>query len=917
MTTNVNWDTDDRASLDNVLLQLSTDNSGNITSASAFLVNEFRVTDGSGVNDSWAATTLTFTGIEDGHPDAFDDRASLTTGGLNPDPDVTVNALLNDVPGVAPVHVSIVSQGTLGTAEVLTTPASAVNAILYRPSSAGLPGGNDSVTYRITDANNDTADGTLAIVLVNDVPVAVDDDVTAENGAINNIRVQNNDTSLSDAPITIAITSGPSHGTALVVPAAAGRAALVRYASASGFVGTDSFHYHLTDSNGDVSNDATVTITVSDSTPVAVNDTAAVEDGVTAIIRVLQNDTGLVDQPFVIKITSPPVHGTATVVPGANGALPFVTYTSTAGFAGADAFSYTVTDADGDVSASAATVAITVTDTVPVAVSDTFGIDSRAPVNMNVLTNDQGLTDQPITIEIVQQPTLGTARVIASSSSANGFPVIEYTSAAGSAGTDTLKYRLRDSDGDVSATNATVTITVTNTTPAAVNDPMRTIENNTASILDVLANDTGTGNRPLTITITGQPVHGHATVIAGSGTSNPTVKYTPATGYEGADSLRYSFSDADGDMSPTDALVPLTISDSVPVANDDNQNGDSREPRSFDVLLNDTGIVDLPVSVQITQQPAHGTAAVVAIPRSNGTTWPGISYASDKNSSGDDTVKYTITDSDGDVSNVGTLTLTVTNATPMAVNDAGGDPGLLPSGYDVVIEQMKTPVDVLVNDTGRGNRPLTLTITQSPSHGTATVESAEATGSGRPRVSYQGNAGYTGPDGFSYTFADGDAQVSNEATVTFEVVSIPVATDDGQPLPLATTKDKAITVDVLANDGGLAYGPIQVGILSALNGTAIVNADNTVTFTPDPGFTGAAPGPNCPSFSCEGGSFTYSITDALQSEGRRFCLHRRLTTAGDRFRWLVGCRRRISGVAGGGRGVAAALSLPSMDDPLT
>jgi hypothetical protein len=115
---------------------------------------------------------------------------------------------------------------------------------------------------------------------------------------------------------------------------------------------------------------------------------------------------------------------------------------------------------------------------------------------------------------------------------------------------------LRDADGDLSTAAATVTITVTNATPGAKDDELRTIENNTATTLDVLGNDTGKDNRPLTINITQPPAHGSVAVIAGSAAGDPVVRYTPATAYEGVDSFRYSFSDADGDTSPTDAPVP-------------------------------------------------------------------------------------------------------------------------------------------------------------------------------------------------------------------------------------------------------------------------------------------------------------------------------------------------------------------------
>ena len=314
--------------------------------------------------------------------------------------------------------------------------------------------------------------------------------------------------------------------------------------------------------------------------------------------------------------------------------------------------------------------------------------------------------------------------------------------------------------------------------------------------------------------------------------ANPTVTYTPDSGYSGDDSFRYSFRDADGDVSPTDALVPLNVSDSVPIANPDSRNGSSREAINIDVLLNDTNLVDLPVTMQITQQPVNGTAAPVTITRLNGTRWPGISYKSNLNSSGTDTVKYTVTDNDGDVSNEGTLTLTITNGTPVvAVDDTDR----------TVYAQLKTPLGVVNNDTGIDNTPLTVTVTQQPAHGTATLVPADESESGLADVSYQsapGAPGYVGPDSLSYTVTDADGEVSAPATVTIQVISTPFAAEDDE----STNQDTPVTVDVLANDGGLAYSPITVAIVGEpVNGTAVVNADNTITFTPKPGFTGQHP----------------------------------------------------------------------------
>jgi hypothetical protein len=182
---------------------------------------------------------------------------------------------------------------------------------------------------------------------------------------------------------------------------------------------------------------------------------------------------------------------------------------------------------------------------------------------------------------------------------------------------------------------------------------------------------------------------------------------------------------------------------------------------------------------------------------------------------------------------------------------------------------------VLRNDTGRGNRPNTIRITRPPLHGSARVDPTGITGLGRPGVSYASDAGYAGPDSFRYTVTDGDGQVSNEATVTFDVVNVLTVTPDGSPFPLATPEGTALTINVLENDGGLAAAPITLEIVATVNGSATVNPDNTVTFRPKAGFTGRFPSPACLPATCEsseGGGFRYRLTDALnqRAEGAVF-----------------------------------------------
>ncbi len=66
-------------------------------------------------------------------------------------------------------------------------------------------------------------------------------------------------------------------------------------------------------------------------------------------------------------------------------------------------------------------------------------------------------------------------------------------------------------------------------------------------------------------------------------------------------------------------------------------------------------------------------------------------------------------------------------------------------------------------------------------------------------------------------------------------VGHPDAVDDA----VTTAEDTAVTTAVLANDTGLENPPITVEVVQPPeHGTAVVNADGTVTYTPDPSYSG-------------------------------------------------------------------------------
>src|SRR5205823_6506382 len=121
--------------------------------------------------------------------------------------------------------------------------------------------------------------------------------------------------------------------------------------------------------------------------------------------------------------------------------------------------------------------------------------------------------------------------------------------------------------------------------------------------------------------------------------------------------------------------------------------------------------------------------------------------------------------------------------------------------------------------------------------------------------SYTPAANYSGPVSFNYTASDGSLSSSSTASLTLAPVNdAPVAVAD----TLSATEDTAVTyiaAQLLGNDTDVDNSNAQLSIASVTGGTGgtvVLNANGTVTFTPNANFSGAA-------------SFTYTISDGTST----------------------------------------------------
>jgi len=160
------------------------------------------------------------------------------------------------------------------------------------------------------------------------------------------------------------------------------------------------------------------------------------------------------------------------------------------------------------------------------------------------------------------------------------------------------------------------------------------------------------------------------------------------------------------------------------------------------------------------------------------------------------------------------------NTAPNAVDDS----------VAVARDAGATGIPVLANDTDPENDPLTITGTSPPAHGTVSFSAGQ--------VSYTPAAGYVGTDSFTYTITDGFGG-TDTATVTITIGAggnrPPVAANDSAQTPPATP----VRIPVLQNDSDPDGDGLSVSSASTpAHGTAVLNSDGTVTYTPAAGFVG-------------------------------------------------------------------------------
>ncbi|WP_175545939.1 Ig-like domain-containing protein [Salegentibacter echinorum] len=402
-----------------------------------------------------------------------------------------------------------------------------------------------------------------------------------------------------------------------------------------------------------------------------------------------------------------------------------------------------------------------------------------------------------------------------------------------------VTFTVTDKAGNETECNFMVEITEEepNTAPVAADNTYSIDQNEVLTIPapGILQNDTDSEDDNLTASLVTNVSNGTLTFNA-----DGSFTYTPNTGFIGSDSFTYKANDGELDSNIATVTInvnSITAPNTAPVAADNTYSIDQNEVLTIPapgILQNDTDSEEDNLTASLDSDVSNGTLTFNA----DGS----FTYIPNSDFKGQDSFTYRA--NDGKLySNIATVTITVNSTT--APNTA---PVAVDNTYSIDQNEVLTipAPGILQNDTDSEEDNLTASLDSDVSNGTLTLN---ADGS----FTYEPDLGYTGQDSFTYTANDGTDD-SNVATVTITVNSTtapntaPVAEND----TYAVDQDEVLPISspgILQNDTDADGDNLTASLVSDVsNGTLILNADGSFTYTPNSGYVGQD-------------SFTYTAND--------------------------------------------------------
>ena len=694
---------------------------------------QFKTTNQAALSSTAATVSLTVAaGVPTADPQTknvpFQTATAITLTGS--DPDVPALALTYAVT-VIPVH------GTLSGTEPNLT---------YTPATGYS--GSDSFQFTVKNtANNTSTAATVSITVPVGAPSANAQSVDVSFNTATAVTLTGSDpnTAVIETPLTFAVTVTPTHGTL------SGTEPNLIYTPTAGYNGADSFQFTTTNQASITSAAATVTLTVDAGVPTATPQTTNVAFNTATAIVLAGTDPDLPVLPLTFVVTVDPVHGALS------GTAPNLTYTPTAGYNGPDSFQFTATNTASKTSI-AAIVALTVAAGMPTADPQSKNVPFQTATAITLTGSDPDVPALTLTYVVTVIPVHGTL--------SGTQPNLTYTPAAGYSGADSFQFTVTNTANNTS-TAATVSITIPIGAPSA-NAQSVNVPFNTATAVTLTGSDPNTGvtETPLTFAVTVTPTHGTL-----SGTE-PNLTYTPAAGYNGADSFQFTTTNQSG-ITSVAATVSLTVAAGVPTATAQTTNVAFNTATAIVLAGIDPNVPMLALTFAVTLNPAHGTLSGTA---------PNLTYTPAAGYNGADSFQFTATNTAGKTSAAATVSLTVAAGTPTA-------------NAQSMTVTFNTPQAITLtgSDPNVPALALTFAVTGNPAHG--------ALSGTAPNLTYTPTSGYSGPDSFKFTATNSASLTSAAATVSITVTNVaPEFSSSPSATPNPATVAQSVTFVAAATD---------------------------------------------------------------------------------------------------------------------
>jgi len=728
--------------------------------------------------------------------------------------------------------------------------------------------GNDSFTVRISDTNGGSITLIVPVTItpVNDnplisAPAITTPEDTAVNGSI----------TFSDADgdsLTITLTSPPANGTLVLNPDGT-----YTYTPKANFNGQDGFTVTVSDGKGGT---ATLTVAVS-VTPVNDNPVA------TAPAVITPEDTPVsgaitatdVDGDVLNFAISAPA-GNGTVIVNPDGTF---TYTPNANFNGSDSFKVNVSDGKGGVTEVTILVTVTAVNDNPVAGPVSVTTKENIATSGKLTANDAD--GDPLTFSLANPPVNGIVVVNADGS-------YTYTPAKDFVGSDTFSVTISDGKGGVTTINVNVTVTLVSApsftlTKAAMNTVSKVgdiiryniiLTNNGNVVLsNLVVSDAGADAGSISPSIISTLSPGASATV----TATHTVSQTEVNSGSFSNQASATANTTDGTVvtkpksdnpatpAPDDATITIInpastitlVKTGTVTANGNAITYNFTVKNAGNVSLNAINLVDAKLGVNkvIAAQLAPGATVTESViytlsqlDKDAGTITNTASVSAQT------PANNTVSDISGTAENndLPTITTIPLNGSIVMVKTAAFVGNKITYTFNIKNNGNVSLNNISLTDAELGitNKAINVSGGLAPGGSVVNTEVYTLTQADKDLGSVSNTATIkaTTPANAAVSDVSGTADGNNTPTVTSFPKS-PVAFDDRAE----TKANSPVIINVLANDdpGNSTLDQLTVEIvLQPQHGTVKVNPDGTITYTPNPGFTGAD-------------SFQYRVKDAF------------------------------------------------------